>query len=225
MRSRLRDIQAGGLLKTGEDTMKKKIHPDNYREVVFQDFNADFSFLTRSAVKTTETIQWEDGKEYPLFKLDISSASHPFYTGKQTFVDTAGRVEKFKQRFAWEKGKAAEVIDQAEEQRTEKHRKQLEQEEATRKEAAERKSAREDRRRKILVGKKKKAEEQAEAKAAEEAAAAAAAAAAAPAAEAPAAEAPAAEAPAAEAPAAKTPATEAPAAADAAAEKPADTDS
>ena len=79
MRSRLRDIQAGGLLKTGEDTMKKKIHPDNYREVVFQDFNADFSFLTRSAVKTTETIQWEDGKEYPLFKLDISSASHPFY--------------------------------------------------------------------------------------------------------------------------------------------------
>ena len=221
MRSRLRDIHAGGLLKTGEDTMKKKIHPDNYREVVFQDFNADFSFLTRSAVKTTETIQWEDGKEYPLFKLDISSASHPFYTGKQTFVDTAGRVEKFKQRFDWEKGKAAEVIDQAEEQRTEKNRKQLEQEEATRKEAAERKSAREDRRRKILDSKKKKAKEQAEAKAAEEAAAAAEA----PAAEAPATEAPAAEAPAAEAPAAEAAADETSAADDAAAKKPADTDS
>ena len=87
--------------------------------------------------------------------------------------DTQGRVEKFKQRFDWEKGKAAEVIDQAEEQRTEKNRKQLEQEEATRKEAAERKSAREDRRRKILDSNKKKAKEQAEAKAAEEAAAAA----------------------------------------------------
>ena len=106
--------------------MKKDIHPDNYREVVFQDNNAEFSFLTRSTVKTTETIVWEDGNEYPLYKLDISSASHPFYTGKQTFVDTAGRVEKFKKRFDWEKGKAAEVIDKAEEKRTERHRELLE---------------------------------------------------------------------------------------------------
>ena len=79
--------------------MKKDIHP-NYRLVVFQDNSANFSFLTRSTVRTRETIKWEDGKEYPLYKLDISSASHPFYTGQQVFVDTAGRVDKFQQRLA-----------------------------------------------------------------------------------------------------------------------------
>ncbi len=78
--------------------MKKGIHPE-YRQVVFQDVAADFSFLTCSTVKSTQTINWEDGKEYPLVKVDISSASHPYYTGKQKFVDTAGRVEKFQKKF------------------------------------------------------------------------------------------------------------------------------
>lgn len=78
--------------------MKKGIHPE-YRWVVFKDMSADFAFLTRSCAKTKETIIWEDGKEYPLVKLEISSASHPFYTGKQKFVDTAGRVDKFFARY------------------------------------------------------------------------------------------------------------------------------
>jgi large subunit ribosomal protein L31 len=79
--------------------MKKGIHP-NYRPVVFQDSSADFAFLTRSTIKTSETIQWEDGNTYPLVKLEISSASHPFFTGKQKLVDSAGRVEKFKRKYA-----------------------------------------------------------------------------------------------------------------------------
>jgi large subunit ribosomal protein L31 len=79
--------------------MKENIHP-NYRPVVFKDVSADFAFLTRSTMKTHETTKWEDGKEYPLIRVDISSASHPFYTGKQKFVDTAGRVEKFQKKFA-----------------------------------------------------------------------------------------------------------------------------
>ena len=78
--------------------MKKDIHP-NYRLVVFQDNSANFSFLTRSTVRTRETIKWEDGKEYPLYKLDISSASHPFYTGQQRLVDTEGRVERFMKKY------------------------------------------------------------------------------------------------------------------------------
>ena len=78
--------------------MKDGIHPD-YRYVVFQDAAANFSFLTRSTMKTEKTIQWEDGNEYPLVKLDISSASHPFFTGKQNIVDTAGRVERFKRKY------------------------------------------------------------------------------------------------------------------------------
>ncbi len=79
--------------------MKPDIHPE-YRPVVFQDVSADHAFLTRSSVKTNQTIKWEDGNEYPLVKVDISSASHPFFTGKQKFVDTAGRVEKFQRKFA-----------------------------------------------------------------------------------------------------------------------------
>ena len=78
--------------------MKQGIHPE-YKEVVFQDEDAGFSFLTRSTIKSNETIEWEDGKEYPLVKLDISSASHPFFTGKQKLVDSTGRVERFKQRY------------------------------------------------------------------------------------------------------------------------------
>ena len=78
--------------------MKDKIHP-KYRPVVFEDHSAQYRFLTRSAVQTNETTKWEDGEEYPLVRVEISSASHPFYTGKQKFVDTAGRVEKFQRRF------------------------------------------------------------------------------------------------------------------------------
>ena len=79
--------------------MKKDIHPP-YRPVVFQDVSAGTSFITRSTIASKDTVQWEDGKEYPLVKVDISSSSHPFFTGKQKFVDTAGRVEKFQRKFA-----------------------------------------------------------------------------------------------------------------------------
>ena len=79
--------------------MKNDIHPE-YRPVVFRDVNADVSFLTRSTVKTKDTINWEDGNEYPLVKVDISAASHPFFTGKQKLLDAAGRVEKFNKKFA-----------------------------------------------------------------------------------------------------------------------------
>ena len=78
--------------------MKKDIHP-TYREVVFLDTSSETKFMTRSTIATNETTQWEDGQEYPLVKVEISSASHPFYTGKKIFVDTAGRVEKFKQKY------------------------------------------------------------------------------------------------------------------------------
>lgn len=81
--------------------MKKEIHPE-YREVVFKDVSCDFMFVTRSTMKTKEKIVWQDGKEYPLITVDISSHSHPFYTGKQKLMDTAGRVEKFRKRFGWE---------------------------------------------------------------------------------------------------------------------------
>jgi large subunit ribosomal protein L31 len=79
-------------------TMKPDIHP-NYRYVVFQDASANFSFLSRSCVNTRDEIVWEDGKTYPLVKLDISSASHPFYTGKQKLMDTAGRVDRFRKKY------------------------------------------------------------------------------------------------------------------------------
>ena len=79
--------------------MKKDIHPKNYRPVVFKDFSCDYSFLTQSCAESRETITWEDGKEYPLIKLEISDMSHPFYTGKMKFVDTAGRIEKFQKKY------------------------------------------------------------------------------------------------------------------------------
>jgi large subunit ribosomal protein L31 len=79
--------------------MKKDIHPTDYRFVVFKDMSNDYSFLSKSTVKTKETIKWEDGNEYPLVKLEISHTSHPFYTGKMQLVDTAGRVDKFRNRY------------------------------------------------------------------------------------------------------------------------------
>ena len=76
----------------------RDIHPE-YRPVVFRDTASGTMFLTRSTVQTKETIKYEDGKEYPLFDVEISSASHPFYTGKQKLVDTAGRVERFRRKY------------------------------------------------------------------------------------------------------------------------------
>jgi large subunit ribosomal protein L31 len=80
--------------------MKKDIHPQ-YREVVFQDVSTDFAFLTKSTIKSKDTTQWTDGKEYPLVKVEISSQSHPFYTGKQKIVDTAGRVDRFRRKYGF----------------------------------------------------------------------------------------------------------------------------
>jgi large subunit ribosomal protein L31 len=85
--------------RKARETMKESIHP-NYREVVFLDTSCDFGFVTRSTVATSETIKWKDGKEYPVYKIEISAESHPFYTGKQKIMDTAGRVDKFKKRYA-----------------------------------------------------------------------------------------------------------------------------
>ena len=81
--------------------MKPGIHP-NYRDVVFQDVTSGFSFLTRStlAADSKDTVRWEDGNEYPLIKVEISSASHPFYTGKHKVIDTSGRIDKFQKRYA-----------------------------------------------------------------------------------------------------------------------------
>jgi large subunit ribosomal protein L31 len=89
--------------------MRTDIHPE-YGYVVFKDPSADFAILTRSTVKSRDTIVWEDGNEYPLVTLDISSASHPFYTGKQKMIDTAGRVERFMRKY----GMTAKVEEEEE---------------------------------------------------------------------------------------------------------------
>lgn len=78
--------------------MKKDLHPTDYRPVVFQDTSNGFAFLTRSTAQTQETIKWEDGNEYPLIKIHISSQSHPFFTGEEKIIDIEGRVDKFKAR-------------------------------------------------------------------------------------------------------------------------------
>ncbi len=78
--------------------MKADTHP-KYNAVVFQDVSSNFAILTRSTMTSKETIKWEDGKEYPVVKVEISSASHPFYTGKQKTIDTGGRVDKFRKRY------------------------------------------------------------------------------------------------------------------------------
>lgn len=80
--------------------MKPSIHPESYRPVIFRDSANGQAFLSRSSARTSLTAKWEDGKEYPLVLMGISAFSHPFYTGQQTFVDTAGRVDKFQQRLA-----------------------------------------------------------------------------------------------------------------------------
>ena len=80
--------------------MKKGIHPENYKFVVFKDMSNGTTFLTRSAAPSKETIKWEDGNEYPVVKLEISNTSHPFFTGQNILVDTAGRIDKFKKKYA-----------------------------------------------------------------------------------------------------------------------------
>lgn len=96
-------------LKIVFETMKKDIHPKDYRLVVFKDMSNDYAFLSKSTIQTKDTIKWEDGNEYPLVKLEISSASHPYFTGKVKLVDTAGRVDKFMSKYQkqLEKKKAA----------------------------------------------------------------------------------------------------------------------
>jgi large subunit ribosomal protein L31 len=79
--------------------MKKDLHPE-FKTVVFKDITCDFAYLTKSTKKSKETIKWEDGKEYPLIKFEVSSSSHPFYTGKHRVMDTEGRAEKFKKKYA-----------------------------------------------------------------------------------------------------------------------------
>ncbi len=79
--------------------MKAEIHPKEYRLVVFKDVSNDYAFITKSCVNTKETIVWEDGNEYPLFKVEISNTSHPYFTGKMKLIDTAGRVDKFMNRY------------------------------------------------------------------------------------------------------------------------------
>lgn len=79
---------------------KTELHPKDYRDVVFMDEAANFSFLTKSTAKSEETIKWEDGNEYPLVKVQISSKSHPFFTGEEKIIDTEGRVDRFKARAA-----------------------------------------------------------------------------------------------------------------------------
>lgn len=79
--------------------MKADIHPKDYRLVVFKDMSNDYMFMSRSTTKTKDTVVWEDGKEYPLVKLEISNTSHPFFTGKMKLVDTAGRVDKYLNKY------------------------------------------------------------------------------------------------------------------------------
>jgi len=83
--------------------MKKGTHPENYRLVVFKDMTNDYAFISKSCAPSKENVKWEDGNEYPLIKLEISHKSHPFFTGKMQFVDTAGRVDKFRNRYAKQK--------------------------------------------------------------------------------------------------------------------------
>jgi len=97
--------------------MKKGIHPESYRKVVFKDIATDTTFITQSCAPTKDTIEL-DGNEYPLIKVEISSESHPFYTGKMKFVDTAGRIDKFNKKFA-KFGKSVKSEAKAEEPKTE----------------------------------------------------------------------------------------------------------
>ena len=93
--------------------MKTNLHPSDYRPVVFSDETAGFAFLTQSTAQTSDTIKWEDGNEYPLVKLHISSASHPFFTGEEKIIDTEGRVDRFKNRAAAAEARKVELANKA----------------------------------------------------------------------------------------------------------------
>ena len=93
--------------------MKSNLHPTDYRPVVFSDDLASFAFLTQSTAQTNETIKWEDGNEYPLVKVHISSASHPFFTGEEKIIDTEGRVDRFKNRAAAADARKQELANKA----------------------------------------------------------------------------------------------------------------
>ena len=103
MAALLKKLSFAASIKSGLQNsikMKEGLHPANYRYVVFKDMSNGHAFLSRSTAATKETIKWEDGNEYPLIKLEISNTSHPFYTGKNVLVDTAGRIDKFKKKYA-----------------------------------------------------------------------------------------------------------------------------
>jgi large subunit ribosomal protein L31 len=93
--------------------MKANVHPTDYRPVVFSDDVAGFAFLTQSTAQTNETIKWEDGNEYPLVKMHISSASHPFFTGEEKIIDTEGRVDRFKNRAAAAEARKTQLASKA----------------------------------------------------------------------------------------------------------------
>ena len=103
--------------------MKSSIHPQNYRPVVFSDEQAGFAFLTQSTAQTTETIKWEDGNEYPLVKVHISSASHPFFTGEEKIIDTEGRVDRFKRAQEMAAARKEALANKAKKQAAEKAKK------------------------------------------------------------------------------------------------------
>ena len=105
--------------------MKSSIHPTTYRPVVFSDDVAGFAFLTQSTAQTTETIKWEDGNEYPLVKVHISSASHPFFTGEEKIIDTEGRVDRFKAKFAAAEARKEELANKAKKKAANKAKKSV----------------------------------------------------------------------------------------------------
>jgi large subunit ribosomal protein L31 len=101
------------LISYNSSDMKSSIHPQTYRPVVFSDDQAGFAFLTQSTATTDDTIKWEDGNTYPLIKVHISSASHPFFTGEEKIIDTEGRVDRFKARAAAAEARKAELANKA----------------------------------------------------------------------------------------------------------------
>lgn len=103
--------------------MKSSIHPQDYRPVVFSDEVAGFAFLTQSTAQTSETIKWEDGNEYPLVKMHISSASHPFFTGEEKIIDTEGRVDRFKRAQEMAAARKEALANKAKKQAAEKAKK------------------------------------------------------------------------------------------------------
>ncbi len=104
--------------------MKSSIHPQTYRPVVFSDDVAGFAFLTQSTAPTDDTIKWEDGNTYPLVKVHISSASHPFFTGEEKIIDTEGRVDRFKAKFAAAEARKQELANKAKKKSAQKAKKQ-----------------------------------------------------------------------------------------------------